>query len=106
LASAFKANAWYDRLSEMRSNLSSASAVGTILSDPMNEALKPVDFQISLHTALVEIDNQLRASDSKLFGRELRGWQLFCQKFHLAMAMSDPLASRIFDWFTTQYGDD
>jgi hypothetical protein len=74
----------------------------------MNEALKPVDFQISdsdLHTALVEIDNQLRASDSKLFGRELRGWQLFCQKFHLAMAMSDPLAARIFDWFTTQYGD-
>jgi hypothetical protein len=74
----------------------------------MNEALKPVDFQISdsdLHIALVEIDNHLRASDSKLFGRELRGWGLFCQKFHLEMAMSDPLAVRIFDWFTKQYGD-
>jgi len=74
----------------------------------MNEALKPVDFQISdsdLHSALVEIDNQLRASDSKLFGRELLGWALFCQKFNLTMAMSDPLAVRIFDWFTKQYGD-
>jgi len=74
----------------------------------MNEASKPVDFQISdsaLDTTLVEIDNQLRASGSKLFGRELRGWGLFCQKFHLEMAMSDPLAVRIFDWFTKQYGD-
>ena len=74
----------------------------------MNEVPKPADFQISdadLHTALVEIDNQLRASGSKLFGRELRGWGLFCQKHNLTMAMSDPLASRIFDWFTKQYGD-
>jgi len=74
----------------------------------MNEVPKPVDFQISdadLHTALVEIDNQLRASGSKLFGRELRGWGLFCQKLNLTMAMSDPLAVRIFDWFTKQYGD-
>jgi len=74
----------------------------------MNEIPKPVDFQISdlaLHTTLVEIDNQLRASNSKLFGRELLGWGLFCQKFNLTMAMSDPLAVRIFDWFTRQYGD-
>jgi hypothetical protein len=74
----------------------------------MNEVPKPLDFQISdadLHTALIEIDDQLRASGSKLFGRELRGWGLFCQKFNLTMAMSDPLAIRIFDWFTKQYGD-
>jgi hypothetical protein len=74
----------------------------------MNEVPKPVDFQISdadLHTALVEIDSQLRASGSKLFGRELLGWGMFCQKRNLTMAMSDPLAVRIFDWFTKQYGD-
>jgi hypothetical protein len=74
----------------------------------MNEALKPVDFEISdsdLHTSLVAIDTQLRASNSKLFGRELRGWGLFCQKFDLTVAMSDPLAVRIFDWFARQYGD-
>jgi hypothetical protein len=106
--STFKANAWYDQLAELGSNLSSESAVETVLSDLMNEALKPVDFEISdsdLHTALVAIDTQLRASNSKLFGRELRGWGLFCQKFDLTMAMSDPLAVRIFDWFTRQYGD-
>jgi HEPN domain-containing protein len=74
----------------------------------MNEIPKPVDFQISdadLHVTLVEIDEQLRASNSKLFGRELRGWGLFCQKFNLTMAMNDPLAVRIFDWFDRQYGD-
>jgi hypothetical protein len=74
----------------------------------MNQVRKPVAFQISdadLHIALVEIDNQLRASNSKLFGRELHGWRLFCRKLNLTMAMSDPLASRIFDWFTKQYGD-
>ncbi len=74
----------------------------------MNEIPKPVDFQISdadLHIALIEIDDQLRASNSKLFGRELLGWGLFCQKFNLTMAMSDPLAVRIFDWFSRQYGD-
>jgi hypothetical protein len=74
----------------------------------MNEIPKPVDFQISdpdLHNALLDIDSQLRADNSKVFGRELRGWGLFCQKFNLTMAMSDPLAVRIFDWFTKQYGD-
>src|SRR6266446_5294190 len=68
----------------------------------------PVDFTISdaeLHSVLLEIDNEIRASDSKLFGRELRGWQKFCQKFKLAMRMDDPLAVRIFDWFKKQYGD-
>lgn len=73
-----------------------------------NEVPKPVDFQISdadLHAALVEVDGQLRASNSNLFGRELRGWGLFCQRFNLTMAMSDPLTVRIFDWFTKQYGD-
>ena len=74
----------------------------------MNDVPKPVDFQISdsdLHNALLEIDNQLRANNSNLFGRELLGWGLFCQKFNLTMAMDDPLAARIFDWFSGQYGD-
>jgi len=70
--------------------------------------LKPVDFTISesdLHSALAEIDSELRASGTKLWGRELRAWQHFCRKFHLEMAATDPLADRIFDWFTKQYGD-
>jgi hypothetical protein len=74
----------------------------------MNEIPKPVDFQISdadLHVALIEIDEQLRASNSNLFGREILGWGIFCQKFNLTMAMHDPLATRIFDWFSRQYGD-
>ena len=70
--------------------------------------MKPVDFTISdadLHSALVEIDNELRATGAKLFGREMQGWMLFCRKFKLEMAMHDPLAVRIFDWFSQQYGD-
>jgi hypothetical protein len=70
--------------------------------------LEPVDFQISdeqLHKVLIEIDTELRASSPQVYGRELRGWMAFCRKFHLQMAMHDPLARRIFDWFTQQYGD-
>src|SRR5450759_4685938 len=70
--------------------------------------LKPIEFTISdsqLHAVLSEIDAELRASGTKLFGRELRGWQMFCRRFKLQMAMHDPLAVRIFDWFTKQYGD-
>jgi HEPN domain-containing protein len=69
---------------------------------------KPVDFIISdadLHTVLAEIDTELRASGTKLFGREIHGLSLFCRKFKLEMAWSDPLAVRVFDWFTKQYGD-
>jgi hypothetical protein len=54
---------------------------------------------------LLEIDNELRASNSQVSGRELRGWMNFCQRFNLAMRMDDPLAVRIFDWFKKQYGD-
>lgn len=74
----------------------------------MKNVLKPVDFQVSdadLHKVLLQIDGELRASGTKLFGRELRGWLMFCRKFHLEMASFDPLAVRIFDWFTKQYGD-
>src|ERR1035438_4321517 len=68
----------------------------------------PVDFQITdeeLHKVLTEIDAELRASNDRVFGRELRGWMAFCKKFKLAMAMNDPLAVRIHDWFDQQYGD-
>ena len=70
--------------------------------------MKLADFTISeseLHSALVEIDAELRAGDAPLFGRELRGWMLFCRKFKLQMALTDPLAVRVLDWFTRQYGD-
>jgi HEPN domain-containing protein len=74
----------------------------------MRDVFKPVDFQITdeeLHKVLREIDDELRAKGTRLFGRELQGWTLFCRKFHLKMAMSDPLAVRILDWFSKQYGD-
>jgi hypothetical protein len=58
-----------------------------------------------LHAALLEIDNELRASNSPASGRELRGWIEFCKKFNLAMRMDDPLAVGIFEWFKKQYGD-
>jgi len=67
-----------------------------------------VNFAIAdadLHAALLEIDNELRASNSLASGRELLGWIEFCKKFNLAMRMDDPLAVRIFDWFKKQYGD-
>jgi hypothetical protein len=66
-----------------------------------------VSFLISdadLNVVLSEIDNNLRASNSPVGGRELRGWMEFCKKFNLAMRMHDPLAERIFDWFKKQYG--
>ncbi len=68
----------------------------------------PVDFPITdeeLHKVLTEIDAELRANSDLVFGRELRGWMAFCRKFKLEMAMHDPLAVRIHDWFTRQYGD-
>jgi hypothetical protein len=79
------------------------------LNTNMNEQIPgPVDFKITdedLHKVLTEIDTELRASSDRVFGRELRGWMAFCKKFGLAMAMHDPLAVRIYDWFTRQYGD-
>jgi hypothetical protein len=72
------------------------------------ELLKPVDFQITdeeLHKVLTEIDADLRASSDQAFGRELRGCSAFCGRFKLQMAFHDPLAVRIYDWFTRQYGD-
>ena len=69
---------------------------------------KPVDFEITdeqLHKVLTKIDAELRASNPQVFGRELRGWIAFGKRFKLEMAMHDPLAARIFDWFTQQYGD-
>lgn len=75
----------------------------------MNERIPgPVDFKISdeeLHKVLTEIDAELRASSDRVFGREIRGCMAFCKKFKLEMAFHDPLAVRIHDWFTRQYGD-
>jgi hypothetical protein len=77
---------------------------------PTSNPRIPVDvnFPITdadLHAMLLEIDNELRVSNSQASGRELRGWIQFCRKLNLAMRMDDPLAVRIFDWFKKQYGD-
>ena len=72
------------------------------------DVLKPVDFHITdeqLHNVLTKIDANLRASSDQVFGREIRGWIAFCRGFKLQMAMHDPLAVRIYDWFSQQYGD-
>ena len=77
---------------------------------PTSDSRIPADvnFPISdadLHAVLLEVDSELRASNSQVSGRELRGWMNFCRRFNLAMRMDDPLAVRIFDWFKKQYGD-
>jgi len=70
--------------------------------------MEPRDFRISdeeLNKALLEIDRELRQSSPQISGRELRGCLAFGKKFRVAMSSDDPLATRIFDWFTQQYGD-
>jgi len=72
------------------------------------EIPKPVDLQLGdeeLHKVLTEIDAELRVKNPQVFGRELRGFRAFCHRFNLSMAMHNPLAERIFNWFTQQYGD-
>jgi HEPN domain-containing protein len=72
------------------------------------EIPKPVDLQFTdeeLHKVLTEIDAELRAKNPQVSGRELRGWSAFCRRFNVSMAMHDPLAERIFNWFKQQYGD-
>jgi hypothetical protein len=76
--------------------------------EEIDAIVKPVDFQITdeqLHKVLTEIDAELRVASPQVYGRELRGWGAFCRRFKLTMAMHDPLATRIFDWFTKQYGE-
>ena len=54
---------------------------------------------------MAEIDAELRKENDRIVGREIRGWMKFCQRFHISVALGDPVADRIVDWFNAIYGD-
>src|ERR1017187_9529862 len=54
---------------------------------------------------MAEIDAELRKENDRIVGREIRGWMKFCQRFHTSVALGDPVADRIVDWFKAIYGD-
>jgi hypothetical protein len=54
---------------------------------------------------MTEIDAELRKENDRIVGREIRGWMKFCQRFNISVALGDPVANRIVDWFKAIYGD-
>jgi hypothetical protein len=54
---------------------------------------------------MAEIDAELRQENDRIVGREVRGWAKFCQRFRISIALGEPLADRIVDWFKALYGD-
>jgi hypothetical protein len=54
---------------------------------------------------MAEIDAELRTENDRIIGREIRGWLKFCQRFKISLALDDPLAGRVIDWFKAMYGD-
>ena len=70
------------------------------------EALNPwylTDAQFD--AVMEEIDAELRRESDQITGREIRGWMKFCRRFKISLALGDPVADRIVDWFNALYGD-
>ena len=70
------------------------------------EALNPwylTDAQFD--AVMAEIDAELRRENDRIIGREIRGWMKFCRRLKISLALGDPLADRIVDWFKALYGD-
>jgi hypothetical protein len=59
----------------------------------------------AFEAVMAEIEAELRQENDRIPGREIRGWMKFCQRFRISVALGDPLADRIVEWFKVLYGD-